>query len=60
MAIEPNLGHHKVLKVVRWALFLSAFTYIICHVPGDENVMADILTRWFKGYRGKRIEIRRV
>lgn len=33
-AMEPSPGRHKVLKVVRWALFLSAFTYRIEHVPG--------------------------
>lgn len=41
--IKPNLGRHKVLEVVRCALFLFDFTYKILHVPGDENVIADIL-----------------
>jgi len=50
-AMEPSLGRHKVLKVVRWALFLSAFTYRIEHVPGDINTWPDIMTRWMRGYR---------
>lgn len=49
--MEPSLGRHKVLKVVRWALFLSSFNYRIEHVPGDVNVWPDIMTRWMRGYR---------
>lgn len=49
MAMEPSLGRHKVLKVVRWALVLSAFHYCIEHVPGDSNVWQDIMTRWMRG-----------
>lgn len=49
--VEPSLGRHKVLKVIRWALYLSAFAYDIEHVPGDLNTMADIMTRWMRGYR---------
>lgn len=26
-AIEPNLSRHKFLKVIRWALFISSFSY---------------------------------
>lgn len=51
LALEPALGRHVVSKVQRWALFLSRFFYKIEHVKGDENVFADILTRWLKGYR---------
>ena len=50
-ALEPALGRHVVSKVQRWALFLSRFNYRIEHVSGEENVFADILTRWLKGYR---------
>lgn len=50
-AVEPSLGRHKVLKVIRWALYLSAFSYTIEHVPGELNTMADIMTRWMRGYR---------
>lgn len=59
-AIESTLGRHKVLKVLRWALYLSTFTYRIEHIPGSENVMADIMTRWLRGYRGQRPSIRRL
>ena len=53
-AIEPGLGRHVVSKLQRWALFLSQFSYHINHVSGAKNVMADMMTRWYKGYRGKR------
>lgn len=33
----PSLGRHKVLKVVRWALYLSYFTYRLEHVPGEQT-----------------------
>ena len=52
--MEPVLGRHVLSKVQRWALYLSRFAYIIEHVRGDENVFADILTRWTKGYRRER------
>lgn len=41
--LETSLGRHKVLKVVSWALFISAFTYRIEHVQGDKNTLADIM-----------------
>lgn len=59
IAMEPSLGRHKVLKVIRWALFLSGFNYRIEHVPGNTNIWPDIMTRWMRGYR-KAPVIRRV
>ena len=29
---------------------MSKYTYVIEHIDGDDNVFADILTRWTKGY----------
>ena len=52
LALEPKLGRHVVTKVQRWALFLTRFSYRIHHLSGEENVFADIMTRWFRGYRG--------
>lgn len=49
--MEPSLGRHKVLKVIRWALFLSGFNYRIEHVPGDINIWPEIMTRWMRDYR---------
>ena len=53
LALETALGRHVVSKVQRWALFLSSYRYMIEHIAGDENVFADILTRWTKGYRAE-------
>ncbi len=50
-SMEPSLGRHSFLKVVRWALFLSSFTYRIEPVYGDANTWPDIMTRWMCGYR---------
>ncbi|POM78826.1 LOW QUALITY PROTEIN: Chromodomain containing hypothetical protein [Phytophthora palmivora] len=33
-------------KLQRWALLLMAHTYDICDISGDENVWADLLSRW--------------
>lgn len=57
-SIEKSLGRLKVLNVIRWALYLSTFTYRIEHVPGDKNVMVDIITRWMRGYRRIRPTVR--
>lgn len=51
VGMEPSLGRHKVLRDIRWALFLSAFNYRIEHVPGDYNIRPEIMTRWMRGYR---------
>lgn len=48
------------MKVLRWAVFLSQFQYRIEHIDGKDNVMADIMKTWIRGYRGKRVAIRRV
>ena len=47
-------------NVQRWGLYLSKYSYIIEHVEGEKNVMPDIMTRWCRGYRGKRCSLKRV
>ena len=49
-----------VSKVQRWALFLSKYTYVIEHIDGDDNVFADILTRWTKGYRNEGYKLKTI
>lgn len=60
LALDASLGRHVVNKVQRWGLYLSKYSYIIEHVEGEKNVMADIMTRWCRGYRGKRLTVKRV
>ena len=43
---NPNISSHSAAKLVRWALKLSCFTYVIEHIPGEDNVWPDLLTRW--------------
>lgn len=59
-SIEPSIARQKVMKVVRWELYLSAFQYHIEHVEGSDNTFPDILTRWMKSYRSRKTNIRRV
>jgi RNase H-like domain found in reverse transcriptase/Reverse transcriptase (RNA-dependent DNA polymerase) len=33
-------------RVERWSIILRGFTYEISHIPGEDNVLADLLTRW--------------
>ena len=52
--IEPGLGSHIVLNLQIWTLFLSQFADHIDLVSGEKNMMADMMTRWYVGFRGKR------
>jgi hypothetical protein len=38
----------RIPKLVRWHLALSEFNFTIVHVPGKDNVVADVLSRFFK------------
>lgn len=42
-SLQPSLGRHVVRKVENWAIYLSQFPYMIDHVRGEANVMADII-----------------
>lgn len=54
LVLEPALDRHIVSKVQRWALYLSRFNYVIEHIKGEDDVFADILTRWLRGYRNEK------
>lgn len=43
---KPGISRHTVSKLMRWAIKLNAFRYVVEHLPGEQNVWADILTRW--------------
>lgn len=59
-ALEPYLGGHKVFKVVRGALFMSTFAYKIEHIPGEQNLLADMLFRLMHVYRGQQKALKRI
>jgi hypothetical protein len=46
------LNSSTVPKVIRWRLRLLEFSFIILHVPGVENVVADTLSRAFSHRAG--------
>ena len=43
---NPGIRRHMANNLMRWALKLSGFRYVIEHVPAESNVFADMLTRW--------------
>lgn len=45
-AANPSIQKHVANKIQIWALTLAAFQYTIGHISGDDNVWADLLSRW--------------
>lgn len=43
---NPGIPRHTASKLMRWAIKLSGFRYVVEHLSGDRNVWADMLTRW--------------
>ena len=41
-----QIPRYAMNKMMRWATKLSAFNYVIEHIPGDQNVWAYMLSRW--------------
>jgi hypothetical protein len=41
-----DLKSHKRQKLERWALELQSYNYKIQHIKGEDNVWADLLSRW--------------
>lgn len=60
LALDSTLGKHIVNKVQLWGLYLSKVSYVVENIDGEKNVMADIITRWWRGYRGKRQTVKRI
>lgn len=54
MFFQPTAGKHILSKVQRWVIFISQFRFLIKHVEGIDNVFADILIRWARGFRVER------
>lgn len=50
-AVESSFGRHNVLKVIRWTLYLSAFSNTTEHMQGEINNNADIMAIWMRKYR---------
>ena len=43
---NPGMPRHTASKLMRWAMKLSAYRYVVEHLAGERNVWADMLTRW--------------
>ena len=43
---NPGLSRNTACKLMRWAVRLSSFRYVIEHLAGELNVWADLLTHW--------------
>lgn len=46
LSVATDLSQSTIRKVLRWAVRLSAYNYTCVHIPGEENVWADLLSRW--------------
>lgn len=42
----PDIIQPGPRKVLRWAVHLSAYTYVFFHISGEDNVWADFHTLW--------------
>ena len=40
---------HKPLRLHRWCNRLSQYNFSVQHIPGEQNCMADLLSRWSSG-----------
>ena len=36
----------KVPKIIRWVAFMQSFQFMVRHIPGKQNVVADVLSRF--------------
>lgn len=43
---NPGIPRHTMSKLMRWAIKLTKFRFVIEHLGGSQNVWADMLTRW--------------
>lgn len=45
-AYVPDLTQAAIRKVIRWAVTISGYNYECVHISGEDNVWADLMTRW--------------
>lgn len=50
--VKLCLDRHQILIVIRWALYLQAFSSKIEPVPGEPSILVEITTRCMRGDRG--------
>ena len=55
LAVQPDLSVSSTRKVLRWAIKMCIYNYTCVHIRGEENVWADLLTRWSHSPTVKRL-----
>lgn len=55
-ACNLQIMKHVANKVECWALLLSGFRYQDVHISGEDNVWADLLSRWGSPYQQRPIQ----
>lgn len=56
--LRPNTPRHVLFKVHWWVIPLSRFEFFMYYIESVNCIFADILTRWFKGYRA--VSVKRI
>ena len=46
LSVNGSIAKHVLSKIQRWAMTISSFMFEIVHIAGDDNVWADLLSRW--------------
>jgi RNase H-like domain found in reverse transcriptase len=46
---NPGVQRHDVAELERWSIKLMSFDYVVEHIPGEDNVWGDLLSRWGAG-----------
>lgn len=46
LSLKPDLSQSSIKQVMRWAVLMNMYNYVCIHVPGVDNVWADLLGRW--------------
>ena len=46
LAVVHDMSQTTLRKVLRWAVKLSVYNYTCFHIKGEDNVWADLMTRW--------------
>lgn len=56
LTLRPNSPIHVLSKVHWRVIHLLRFEFMIDHIEGENNVFANVLARWSKGYRNIRAQ----
>lgn len=46
LSLMPDLSISAARKVLRWTVMTNIYNYVCIHIPGEDNVRADLLGSW--------------